>query len=69
MEFAFIYLSYAMPSHICLGYAKLIQAYIQLLKAKLELHTIHPEFRANLDYEEYRALKKVDDPNEGYVDE
>ena len=27
---------------------------------------MHPEFTANLDYEEYRAMKKVDDVNEGY---
>jgi hypothetical protein len=36
-----------------------------LLKAKLRFHANHPEFTANMDYQEYRALKKVDDPNEG----
>lgn len=50
---------------IIIGYAGLINAYIQFLHYKLEFHTIHPEFTANMDYEEYRALKKVGDPNEG----
>eukprot|EP00158_Paraphelidium_tribonemae_P007637 Partr_v1_DN28308_c0_g1_i5_m78542 putative Huntingtin interacting protein 1 len=48
------------------GYQSLINAYTQFIKSKLEFHTFHPEFTANLDYEEYRALRKVDDPNEGY---
>ena len=49
-----------------MGYGSLIQAYIQFIKAKLEFHTFHPEFTANLSYEEYRALRKVEEPNEGY---
>ncbi|KAI3630767.1 hypothetical protein MIR68_012202 [Amoeboaphelidium protococcarum] len=49
------------------GYSTLIQVYIQFIKAKLQFHTMHPEFTANMSYEEYRALKKVDDVNEGYI--
>ncbi|KAI3659302.1 hypothetical protein MP638_003518 [Amoeboaphelidium occidentale] len=49
------------------GYASLILAYVKFLKYKLEFHSMHPEFTADLDYEEYRALRKVDDPNEGYT--
>jgi hypothetical protein len=47
------------------AYSALIDAYIRFLRYKLEFHTIHLEFTANMDYEEYRALRKVDDPNEG----
>lgn len=48
------------------GYGQLITGYVSLLRSKLQFHSIHPEFTANLDYQEYKALRKVDDPNEGY---
>jgi hypothetical protein len=47
------------------GYSRLIQAYVGFLKSKLSFHSDHPDFTANMDYQEFRALKKVDDPNEG----
>lgn len=28
---------------------------------------MHPEFTADMDYEEYKALRKVSDVNEGYL--
>ncbi|CAG8612059.1 ANTH-domain-containing protein [Gigaspora rosea] len=48
------------------GYAILIRAYVEFLRAKLDYHRHHPEFTGNFDYEDYISLKNVDDPNEGY---
>ncbi|OUM61562.1 hypothetical protein PIROE2DRAFT_68246 [Piromyces sp. E2] len=48
------------------GYGPLIQAYVSFLKAKLNFHRTHEDFKANFDYEEYLSLKGVTDPNEGY---
>lgn len=49
------------------GYSQLIQSYIAYIKSKLEFHTEHPEFTADINYEEYSALRKVHDINEGYM--
>lgn len=48
------------------GYAPLIRAYVDYLKAKIEFHRVHPEFTGSFDYEEYLSLKGVSDLNEGY---
>lgn len=48
------------------GYAPLIRAYVDYLKAKIEFHRVHPEFTGNFDYEEYQSLKGIADLNEGY---
>ena len=47
------------------GYGALIKAYVQFLMTKLEYHAAHPEFTASFDYEEYVALKGIEDPNDG----
>jgi hypothetical protein len=54
-------------AHVAKGYSALIQAYVAFLKSKLDFHKQQPEFTANMDYAEYRALKKVDDLNEGFA--
>lgn len=48
------------------GYAPLIQDYIFYLLSKLSFHRQHPEFNGTFEYEEYMALKSINDPNEGY---
>lgn len=53
-------------SNLGFGYAPLIRAYVDYLKAKIEFHRVHPEFTGNFDYEEYLSLKGVADLNEGY---
>lgn len=50
-----------------LGYAPLIQAYVQFIMSKLRFHRNHPEFNGLFEYAEYITLKGVDDPNEGFV--
>ncbi|TIB73304.1 hypothetical protein E3Q23_03038 [Wallemia mellicola] len=49
-----------------LGYAPLIQAYVQFIMSKLRFHRHHQEFNGLFEYAEYITLKGVDDPNEGY---
>ncbi|KAH7309013.1 ANTH domain-containing protein [Stachybotrys elegans] len=48
------------------GYAPLIKEYVYFLLAKLSFHQAHPEFNGTFEYEEYMALKAINDPNEGY---
>ncbi|KEY65852.1 hypothetical protein S7711_05858 [Stachybotrys chartarum IBT 7711] len=48
------------------GYAPLIREYVYFLLAKLSFHQTHPEFNGTFEYEEYKALKAINDPNEGY---
>jgi huntingtin-interacting protein 1-related protein len=48
------------------GYSPLIQDYIYYLLSKLAFHRTHPEFNGTFEYEEYMALKSINDPNEGY---
>ncbi|EPZ31702.1 hypothetical protein ROZALSC1DRAFT_27449 [Rozella allomycis CSF55] len=50
-----------------MGYSVLIKLHVKFLKKKLELHKIHPEFTGSFDFKEYIALKRVDDPNDGYL--
>ena len=50
-----------------IGYGPLIRTYVQFLLAKLRFHRLRPEFNGLFEYEEYITLKKIDDPNEGYV--
>ncbi|RKP15032.1 AP180 N-terminal homology domain-containing protein [Piptocephalis cylindrospora] len=48
------------------GYGVLIRAYVNFILAKLEYHTLHPEFNGLFEYEDYISLKGTDDPNEGF---
>ncbi|GAO52542.1 hypothetical protein G7K_6616-t1 [Saitoella complicata NRRL Y-17804] len=48
------------------GYGPLIRAYVDFLLAKLQFHRHHPDFNGTFEYEEYIALKMINDPNEGY---
>ncbi|KAJ7596645.1 ANTH domain-containing protein [Mycena floridula] len=48
------------------GYGSLIRTYVQFILAKLRFHRIRPEFNGLFEYEEYIALKGLNDPNEGY---
>lgn len=49
------------------GYGSLIRAYVKLILAKLKFHRHHTSFNGLFEYEEYIALRGIDDPNEGYV--
>lgn len=44
----------------------MIRAYIKLILAKLEFHSLHPDFNGTFDYEDYISLKGTDNPDEGY---
>ncbi|GAA5880925.1 hypothetical protein JCM3774_001778 [Rhodotorula dairenensis] len=48
------------------GYGSLIRAYVKLILAKLKFHRHHTAFNGLFEYEEYIALKGIDDPNEGF---
>ncbi|GAA5929914.1 hypothetical protein JCM10213_002820 [Rhodosporidiobolus nylandii] len=48
------------------GYGSLIRAYVKLILAKLKFHRHHPAFNGLFEYEEYIALRGIDDPNEGF---
>ncbi|KAL1896297.1 sla2 Src-like adaptor 2 [Sporothrix stenoceras] len=48
------------------GYGPLIHEYVRYLLAKLAFHHQHPNFNGTFEYEEYMALKLINDPNEGY---
>ncbi|GAA6012414.1 hypothetical protein JCM8202_003319 [Rhodotorula sphaerocarpa] len=48
------------------GYGSLIRAYVKLILAKLQFHKAHTAFNGLFEYEEYIALKGIDDPNEGF---
>lgn len=52
-------------ARLYLAYAPLIRVYINFILAKLEYHSIHPEFNGTFEYEDYISLKGTDDPNEG----
>ena len=47
------------------GYGSLIRAYVKLILAKLKFHRHHTAFNGLFEYEEYVALRGIDDPNEG----
>jgi len=47
------------------GYSQLLRAYVNFLKTKLNFHQARPEFRGNMSYEDYLALKQSSNPNEG----
>ena len=49
------------------SYSPVIQAYVKYLLQKLEFHKSHPAFTGAFDFEEYQSLKRVNDPNEGYL--
>jgi hypothetical protein len=49
------------------GYGSLIRAYVKLILAKLKFHRHHTSFNGLFEYEEYIALRGIDDPNEGCV--
>lgn len=49
------------------GYGPIIRSYTMFLLAKLDYHRLHPDFNATFDYQEYTSLRRVEDPNEGYV--
>jgi hypothetical protein len=49
------------------GYGSLIRAYVKLILAKLKFHRHHTAFNGLFEYEEYIALRGIDDPNEGCV--
>ncbi|GAA6037865.1 hypothetical protein JCM8097_005078 [Rhodosporidiobolus ruineniae] len=48
------------------GYGALIRAYVKLILAKLKFHRHHTAFNGLFEYEEYIALRGIDDPNEGF---
>ncbi|GAA5854575.1 hypothetical protein JCM8547_004893 [Rhodosporidiobolus lusitaniae] len=48
------------------GYGALIRAYVKLILAKLKFHRHHTSFNGLFEYEEYIALRGIDDPNEGF---
>ncbi|BGP39044.1 sla2 Src-like adaptor 2 [Rhodotorula kratochvilovae] len=48
------------------GYGSLIRAYVKLILAKLKFHRHHTAFNGLFEYEEYIALRGIDDPNEGF---
>ncbi|GAA6005415.1 Sla2p [Rhodotorula paludigena] len=48
------------------GYGALIRAYVKLILAKLKFHKHHTAFNGLFEYEEYIALRGIDDPNEGF---
>ncbi|KAI9591514.1 ANTH domain-containing protein [Syncephalis fuscata] len=48
------------------GYGTMIRAYIKLILAKLEFHSLHRDFNGTFDYEDYISLKGTDNPDEGY---
>ncbi|GAA5841241.1 hypothetical protein JCM9279_000588 [Rhodotorula babjevae] len=48
------------------GYGSLIRAYVKLILAKLKFHRHHTAFNGLFEYEEYVALRGIDDPNEGF---
>ncbi|GAA5822024.1 hypothetical protein JCM11251_004830 [Rhodosporidiobolus azoricus] len=48
------------------GYGSLIRAYVKLILAKLKFHRNHTAFNGLFEYEEYIALRGIDDPNEGF---
>ncbi|GAA5971861.1 hypothetical protein JCM11641_001545 [Rhodosporidiobolus odoratus] len=48
------------------GYGSLIRAYVKLILAKLRFHRHHTAFNGLFEYEEYIALRGIDDPNEGF---
>jgi huntingtin-interacting protein 1-related protein len=50
-----------------IGYGALIRTYVQFILAKLRFHRLRPEFNGLFEYEEYIALKGMNDPNEGCV--
>ena len=47
------------------SYSQLLRAYVNFLKTKLNFHHARPEFRGNMSYEDYLALKQSSNPNEG----
>lgn len=57
-------LTLALP-RLAAGYGSLIRAYVKLILAKLKFHRHHTAFNGLFEYEEYVALRGIDDPNEG----
>ena len=49
------------------GYGELIKRYVAFLQTKITFHKEHPEFKGNMSYEDYLALRKASDVQEGYV--
>lgn len=49
------------------GYGELIKRYVAFLQTKITFHKEHPEFKGNMSYEDYLALRKASDLQEGYA--